>query len=250
MGTHPIFESDFDCLTGKSSDDLRNWKMSRIYSSKPEFWAAMKNHVEEMRFEKFKQMVNKEEQFYLRQHSFAIKKYEKSAEECKIQREARARMERRKTLISLNPPLSQPDFNRRMTKLTILDPDSLKRLRELENERIQRKELVRKRWRKVLTIAKFNLSHKRIRQQQLTLKLSGNRPVRFEERVLEQSMNTEAPPTDVQKFHRRFTRQSIAGRTSDFDQLLKNLKQKFNRFAVNLSQIYDLGGGEKKTRGA
>jgi len=39
-------------------------------------------------------------------------------------------------------------------------------------------------------------------------------------------MNTEAPPTDVQKFHRRFTRQSIAGRTSDFDQLLKNLKQK------------------------
>ena len=155
-------------------------------------------------------MVNKEEQFYLRQHTFAIKKYEKSAEECKIQREARARMERRKTLIALNPPLTQPDFNRRMTKLSkislllmfcnkwpiaILDPDSLKRLRELENERIQRKELVRKRWRKVLTIAKFNLSHKRIRQQQLTLKLSGNRPVRFEERVLEQSMNTEAPPT-------------------------------------------------------
>ena len=63
-------------------------------------------------------MVNKEEQFYLRQHSFAIKKYEKSAEECKIAREARARMERRKTLISLNPPLSQPDFNRRMTKLS------------------------------------------------------------------------------------------------------------------------------------
>ena len=71
-------------------------------------------------FQKFKQMVNKEEQFYLRQHSFAIKKYEKSAEECKIQREARARMERRKTLIALNPPLTQPDFNRRMTKLSTI----------------------------------------------------------------------------------------------------------------------------------
>ena len=71
-----------------------------------------------LHFQKFKQMVNKEEQFYLRQHTFAIKKYEKSAEECKIQREARARMERRKTLIALNPPLTQPDFNRRMTKLS------------------------------------------------------------------------------------------------------------------------------------
>lgn len=140
-------------------------------------------------------MVNKEQTFYLRQHSFAIKKYEKSAEECKIAREARARMERRKTLISLNPPLTQPDFNRRMTKLTILDPDSLKRLHELDRERQERKQFIRKRWRKVLVIARFNLEHKRVRQQHLTLKLNGNRPVRFEERVLEQTIKTATPPT-------------------------------------------------------
>ena len=140
-------------------------------------------------------MVNKEQTFYLRQHSFAIKKYEKSAEECKIAREARARMERRKTLISLNPPLTQPDFNRRMTKLTILDPDSLRRLQELDKDRQDKKDLIRKRWRKVLVVARFNLEHKRVRQQHLTLKLNGNRPVRFEERVLEQTIKTATPPT-------------------------------------------------------
>ena len=31
---------------------------------------------------------------------------------------------------------------------------------------------------------------------------------------------------DVQKFHRRFTRQSIATRTSDFDKILKIIQEK------------------------
>ena len=79
--------------------------------------------------------------------------------------------------------------------LAILDPDSLKRLHELDTKRQERKELIRKRWRKVLVIARLNLKHRRIRQQHLTLKLNGNRPVRFEERVLEQTISNDAPST-------------------------------------------------------
>ena len=43
--------------------------------------------------------------------------------------------------------------------------------------------------------------------------------------------------SDVQRFHRRFTRQSIAGRTSDFDQLLKNLKQKVSK-VINIYNLW------------
>ena len=42
------------------------------------------------------------------------------------------------------------------------------------------------------SIVKFNLEHKRIRQQKLTLKITGNRSTRFEERVLEKDKNESA----------------------------------------------------------
>jgi len=185
----------------------------------------MKNHVEEMRFEKLKNSIEKEERIFMRQHGFAAKKYEKSAAETREAMLIKAHVQRRKTMIQLNPPITQPDFNRRMTKLTLLDPTSLRHLQELEYKREQKKELIKKRWRKSLIIAKFNLEHKRIRQQQLTLKLTGDKSLRFEERIL-QKQQEESPMTDVQKFHRRFTRQSIATRTSDFDKILKIIQEK------------------------
>jgi len=236
MGTHPIFESDFDCLTDFSPNDLRDWKMSRIYTTKHEFWAGMKNHVEEMRYEKAKASIEKAEQIFLRQHLLNSKKYKLSAEEDTEEKLRKIHLQRRKTMIQLNPPISQPDFNRRMTKLTIVDPISLRHLQDLDEKRIERKKLIRRRWRKSLIIAKFNLEHKKIRQQQLTLTITGNRSTRFEERVLENSKNESqltAPgfwklkkSSDVQKFHRRFTRQSIATRTPDFDILLKKIQKK------------------------
>ena len=108
-----------------------------------------------------------------------------------------------------------------------MDPVSLLHLQQLDEQRIERKKLIRKRWRKSLIIAKeicqvranllnfkvqvksstflwsfsseikkiefdyikFNLEHKKIRQQQLTLKITGNRSTRFEERILETHSN-------------------------------------------------------------
>ena len=70
----------------------------------------------------------------------------------------------------------------------------MRHLQELEYKREQKKELIKKRWRKSLIIAKFNLEHKRIRQQQLTLKLTGDKSLRFEERIL-QKQQEESPMT-------------------------------------------------------